>query len=168
MKALGMMLLFGVAACTTPGTAQEAASGTAMPATSAPFAGDWASCEGASTPEECARYALVQRGGRICGTWSYVASGQAYQGRVIAQAISATQARRTHVCGRPGSETGMDCEDGWESIDRPLLLCDGGLADLVGKDGTCLADYQPAAARGGDKAALLAQPWVQRCLSTDR
>lgn len=62
----------------------------------------------------------------------------------------------------------MDCEDGWESIDRPLLLCDGGLADLVGKDGTCLADYQPAAARGGDKAALLAQPWVQRCLSTDR
>lgn len=167
MKALGMMLLLGVAACTVPGTAQEPA-GAAMPAASAPFAGSWESCEGASTPEECARYVLVQRGGRICGTWSYVASGQAYQGRVIAQAISATQARRTHVCGRPGSETGTDCEDGWQSIDRPLLLCDGRLADLIGKDGSCPADYQPAPAPEGDATALLTQPWVQQCLSTDR
>src|SRR5690606_16790247 len=105
MKALGLMLLLGVVACTTPGNAQEPAAATDMPAVSTPFGGNWESCEGASTPEECARDVLVQRGGRICGTWSYVASGQAYEGRVIAQASSATEARRTHICGRPGSET---------------------------------------------------------------
>lgn len=168
MKTLGMMLLFGVAACTTPGIAQEAASGAAVPATPAPFAGSWESCQGASAPEECARYVLVQRGRRVCGTWFYVASGQAYQGRVVAHAISPTQARRTHVCGRPGSETGTECDDGWESIDRPLLLCGGGLADLVRKDGSCMADYRPVGAAEGDVSALLIQPWVQQCLLADR
>src|SRR5690606_7839300 len=89
---------------TTPAAAsmQRAAPGS-LPG--GPFSGAWGSCEGASAPEECSRYLLVQRGERICGTWSYLASGQAYDGRLVARATSPTQARRTHVCGRPGSET---------------------------------------------------------------
>ncbi|TYT26570.1 hypothetical protein FZO89_10045 [Luteimonas viscosa] len=130
-----------------------------------PFAGAWQSCEGAPSPEECSRYLLVQRGDRICGTWSYLASGQAYEGRVVARATSSTEAQRTRVCGRPGAETDTECSDGWQSIDKPLLLCDGKLGDLTGADGTCFAEYQAAPNLQGEWKALQAEPWVQDCLS---
>lgn len=167
MKALGTMLSLCLVACSTPGPAQKPAGAPAVPAASAPFAGHWESCEGAPSQEECARYILGQRGRRICGTWSYVASGQVYQGRVIARAVSATRARQTHVCGRPGSETGTECEDGWESIDQPLVLCGGRLADRAGADGTCAADYQPVPAPESNGVGVPAEAWVQACLSTD-
>ena len=166
MQALRMMLLLGLVACSTPGVEYKVGAATA-PAASTPFAGSWEACEGTSSHGECSRYVLMQRGERICGIWFYVASGKSYEGRVIARATSATTARRTHVCGRPGSETGMECEDGWESIDRPLQLCDGKLDDLGGGDGTCLAGYHPAPASRGDHASLSAHSWVQDCLSTD-
>lgn len=107
------------------------------------------------------------RGERICGTWFYLASGKAYEGRLIARATSALAARRTHVCGRPGSEAGTECEDGWDVVDRPLLLCAGGLADAAGADGRCLADYRSVPASRSGHAALTEQSWVQDCLSTD-
>lgn len=167
MRALGMMLLLGLVACTAPAIGHKTGDAAAVPAASAPFSGVWEACEGASSPGECSRYVLVQRGEKICGTWSYFASGKGYDGRVIAHVSSATRARRTHVCGRPGSETRMECEDGWEAIDKPLVLCDGKLGDLVGADDTCSADYQAVLASRSGHDALFSQPWVQECLSRD-
>jgi len=129
------------------------------------FAGTWQSCDGASSPEECSRYLLVQRGERICGTWHYFASGKAYDGRVVARATSSTQAQRTHVCGRPGAETDTECRDGWQRVDRPLRLCDGRLGDLASADGACFADYEAAPTPEDELAALQLEPWVQECLS---
>jgi hypothetical protein len=184
MRSLGMVGLLALAACAAAGggregagtahgdtdSRQSASSMTRAPTTSAAqeaFSGAWQACAGTSSPEECSRYLLVQRGDRICGTWSYVASGQAYEGRVVARATSATHARRTHVCGRPGSDTETECVDGWQRIDRPLLLCDGRLGEIVGADGACIADYRPAPALQGALATLQAAPWVRACLSNN-
>jgi hypothetical protein len=132
---------------------------------STPFAGSWESCAGTDAPEQCSRYLLLQRGKRICGTWSYFASGKSYEGRVIAEAMSAQEARRNRICGRPGSETRTECETGWETIDRPLRLCNGKLGDLDGKDGRCLADFEGLEGASSSLQELASQPWVQACLS---
>ncbi len=132
---------------------------------STPFAGVWESCAGTDAPEQCGRYVLLQRGKRICGTWSYFASGDSYEGRVIAEAMSPLEARRTRICGRPGSETQTECNTGWETIDRPLRLCSGKLGDLDGKDGRCFADFESVEDATTSLQELASQPWVQACLS---
>lgn len=132
---------------------------------SGPFTGVWESCAGAESPGQCSRYLLVQRGKRICGTWSYFASGDSYEGRVMAEAMSPVEARRTHMCGRPGSETRTECEAGWDSIDRPLRLCGGKLGDLDGKDGRCFADFERVERSDPSLHELAAQEWVEACLS---
>lgn len=132
---------------------------------SSPFAGSWESCGPNETADLCSRYLLLQRGKRICGTWSYVASGAGYEGRVVAEAISPVEARRIRICGRPGSETRTECEDGWDTIDRPLRLCDGKLGDLDGKAGTCFADFERVGRTDPALQALAAQAWVEACLS---
>ncbi len=183
MRAYLLAAFFGLAACAGPGAGQSdnvARAGvdsahaglSSVPGTSplsddGSFGGAWASCEGAATPDECSRYVLVQRGERICGTWSYLASGQAYEGRLAARVISATRARRTRVCGRPGSETDTECDAGWQTIDRPLQLCNGRLSDIASANGSCFADYVASTAAGADIAKLKAQPWLQTCLATD-
>lgn len=183
MRVLAMMLL-SLAACAAPGTGHPVgdaasigadgtspisgiSSDTARPSPAMPFSGTWQACAGAPSPEECSRYLLVQHGDRICGTWSYVASGKGYDGKVVARAISATEARRTHICGRPGVDTDTECDDGWQVIDKPLLLCDGKLGDLVDADGACLADYQAVPTSQDEWDALSAQPWMRDCLSSD-
>jgi hypothetical protein len=108
---------------------------------------------------------LLQRGKRICGTWSYVASGAGYEGRVVAEAVSPVEARRTQICGRPGSETSTECETGWETIDRPLRLCDGKLGDLDGRGGKCFADFERVRRPDAALQALATQPWIEACLS---
>lgn len=182
MRTLGMIALLGLAACARPGPEHE--SGHASPRSvesnlsasvvpgdgpgtsiGGPFAGAWASCQGASSPDECNRYVLAQRGDRICGTWSYVASGQAYEGRLVARATSSTEARRTHVCGRPGSETSLECLDGWQRIDKPLRLCDGKLEDLPGADRSCFAEYAAFPTSQAEREGFRAQPWIRDCLS---
>jgi hypothetical protein len=132
---------------------------------SATFAGSWESCVGTESSEQCSRYLLLQREKRICGSWSYFASGDIYEGRVIAEAISSTEARRTRVCGRPGSETRTECETGWDTVDRPLRLCGGKLGDLDGKDGRCFADFERVDRRDPSLEELAAQEWVEACLS---
>lgn len=129
------------------------------------FAGSWESCGGNDSPHLCSRYRLLQRGKRICGTWSYVASGAGYEGRVVAEASSPVEARRTRICGRPGSETRTPCETGWDTIDRPLRLCGGKLGDLDGKGGGCFADFERVARPDPSLKALAAQAWVEACLS---
>lgn len=131
----------------------------------APFAGAWEACAGTDASEQCSRYLLLQRDNRICGTWSYFASGRSYEGRVIAEAMSPQEARRNRICGRPGSETRTECETGWETIDRPLRLCKGKLGDLDGKDGRCFADFERVEGAGPSLQELTSQPWVQACLS---
>lgn len=170
MRALRLLVLLGLAACTEAKAghagARDLPDASNTPAAH-PFSGAWAACEGATSAAECSRYLLLQRGDRICGTWSYSASGQAYDGRVVARATSSTEAQRTHVCGRPGSETSTECEDGWQRVDKPLRLCGGHLSDLAGVGGACFADYQPVPTHEHEREALLQQPWVQDCLSRD-
>jgi hypothetical protein len=108
---------------------------------------------------------LLQRGTRICGTWSYFASGGSYEGRLIAEASSPLEARRKRICGRPGSETRTECDTGWEDIDRPLRLCGSKLGDLDGKDGRCFADFERTQGETHLLQELASQPWVHACLS---
>lgn len=133
--------------------------------TSGPFAGVWQSCGELDSPDQCSRYVLLQRGNRICGTWFYFASGDGYEGRVVAEATSPTQARRTRICGRSGSETRIECNSGWETIDKPLHLCDGKLGDLTGKDGECFADFENVQDADLMLAEVSAQTWTQACLA---
>lgn len=132
---------------------------------STPFAGVWTSCAGTDAAEQCSRDLLLQHGKRICGTWSYFASGDSYDGRVIAEVMSPLEARRKRVCGRPGSEARTECDTGWEAIDQPLRLCSGKLGDLDGNDGGCFADYERAEDKGRSLQELASQSWVQACLS---
>jgi hypothetical protein len=131
----------------------------------ASFAGSWQSCAGTESPDQCSRYLLLQRGKRICGTWSYFASGDSYEGRVVAEAISPVEARRTRICGRPGSETRIACDAGWDTIDRPLRLCGRKLGDLDGKGGRCFADFERVERPDPSLEELAAQAWVEACLS---
>jgi len=176
-----MLVLLGLVACTgvsngqagseaeasAAPVAEEVAAVPEAPQASGAFAGQWEACEGTTSPDECSRYVLLQQGDRICGTWSYFATNDSYEGRVIARATSPTEARRTHVCGRPGSETDTECEDGWQTIDKPLRICDGKLGDLTRADGSCFADYRAVPLANEVRDALQAAPWVQECLARD-
>ena len=130
----------------------------------APFSGEWESCQAAASADECSRYVLVQSGQRICGTWSYVATGQSYEGKLIAKAASATSAIHTHVCGRIGSETNTECTDGWQETDKTLDLCGENLSDIKRTDGTCMADYVRVSTRAADEL-FNEQPWLLGCVS---
>jgi hypothetical protein len=177
-QCLGIGCLLAISVISATGCAkspsQVATSPVLLPSTgdakpdlpaSTPFAGVWESCSGTDAPEQCSRYLLLQRGKRICGTWSYFASGDSYEGRVIAEAMSPLEARRNRICGRPGSETDTECETGWETIDRPLRLCSGKLGDLDSKDGGCFADFERVEGADPSFQELASQPWMQACLS---
>lgn len=158
-----MVMVLGLVACTGLGakTGSDAASSVSKDA----FEGEWAACHGETPPDQCSRYVLLQSGSRICGTWFHFATGKEYSGRIVARATSPTDARRTHVCGRPGGDTDTECDDGWQTIDKPLRLCDGGLSDSTRADGSCFAYYQSVPLADDARAALQAEPWMQACLS---
>ncbi|WP_448481151.1 hypothetical protein [Pseudoxanthomonas mexicana] len=185
MRSSMMLVVLGLVACTGVGNGQAGNEAEASaepvaqevsavseavleaPQASAAFAGQWEACEGTTSPDECSRYVLLQQGDRICGTWSYIATSDEFSGRVIARAASPTEARRTHICGRPGSETDTECEDGWQRIDKPLRLCDGKLSDRMRADGSCVAGYEAVPVADEVRGALQAQAWVQECLARD-
>lgn len=150
---------------TTPAPLHKPSDAKPDVTASTPFSGVWESCAGTDAPEQCSRYLLLQRGKHICGTWSYFASGDSYEGRVIAEAMSSLEARRNRICGRPGSETRIECDTGWETIDRPLRLCNDKLGDLDSKDGRCFADFDRVEDAGSSLRELASQSWVQACLS---
>jgi len=160
----------------TPKATADAATPTAKPhdavvspsaSTDGPFTGVWEECDEQTSPDQCGRYVLIQRGDRICGTWLYVATADVYGGQVEATALSATTARRTRICGRPGSDTQTECSDGWESIDRPLQLCDGKLSESAGGSGACTGRYVRSANPGTQLAELAAEPWAKACLGSE-
>lgn len=152
------------AASVTGTSATKARKGAVETAATGPFSGIWEDCRGASSPDECGRYVLMQRGSRICGSWSYVATGDGYEGRVVAIAKSPTEAQRVRVCGRPGSETRMECEAGWEPIDKPLRLCNGKLADSAERGSGCQAHFESTSDIGKELERLAEQSWMQACL----
>ncbi len=175
MRRWTMVALSGLVACTgmraglagsdaAPAAPRERSEVPAVAASGA-FAGEWVACPGTTVAEECSRYVLLQRGSRICGTWFYFASGKEYTGRIVARADSPKEARRTHVCGRPGSATDTECEEGWQRIDKPLRICNGKLSDLTRADGSCFAQYQAVRMADDQRDALLAEPWMEHCLS---
>ena len=169
-----------VAGCNARRPVEARANGVAEPLVSAErvaagqraaFAGVWQACEGATHPDECSRYVLLQRGDRLCGTWSYIATGRGYDGRLIGRVESPTEARRTHVCGRPGSESSIECDDGWQQISKPLQLCDRklvdlvDLVDLVGPGVACSGVYKRKRRAAAELQALAGQPWMVACLA---
>lgn len=165
MRRWTMVALLGLVACTGMRPGQAGSEAAASTGASGTFAGEWEACHGPTTPDECGRYQLLQRGDRICGTWFYFATGKEYRGRIIARANSPTAAVRTHVCGRPGSETDTECEDGWQRIDKPLRICKGKLSTSTRTDGSCFGYYKAVPMANDQRDALLAEPWMKDCLS---
>jgi len=178
MRLLAVVMILGLMACAdtttrqTVPTASESlknalsssgATTLSLGSSNGPFTGTWLLCEAAAPLEECSRYDLVQRGARICGTWSYVASNRPYEGRVVAQATSEFLAQRTHVCGRPGSETDTECELGWQTISKPLEICNGRLSD-TSSVGACHADFSQGSRVRAGFEELEASAWMQECL----
>lgn len=166
MKKVFFPLLIAVAMAA--GAQPTNTTSAAKPKASAPFAGSWESCGRNDSPDLCSRYLLLQRGNRICGTWSHVATFDEYQGRVVAEAISPVEARRIRICGRPGRDTQTKCETGWDTIDRPLRLCGGKLGDLDNKGDRCYAGFKRVKRPDPSLEELAAQPWVQACLSDQK
>ena len=163
MRVSGMMLFVGLVACSAPGIGHQALDAASVPASPAAFTGPGRHAR-APLPLECSRYVLYSAASAsvalvLCRIREVV-RGQG--GRAHQLGVAGTG---THVCGRPGSETRTECRDGWDIVDRPLLLCDGKLGDLVGSEGRCLADYQAAPASRSGHAALSEQAWVRDCLS---
>lgn len=177
MRLLLFVAILPLAACSAMSGAQTGQVEAAVGAVPSPgpaaiagtqkagaFTGVWRDCGTGDPPDVCSYYVLLQRDDRICGTWSYVATYDGYEGRVIARASSPTHARRTRVCGRPGSEARTECEDGWDRIDKPMRLCDGRLVDIETKTGTCEVGFERVP-RAAELDALAMQPWVQACLA---
>ena len=154
----------------------------AKPAAPLPFEGSWRSCftlrDGTGSAYDghkiCTGYDLVQRGQNVCGTWSEFATG-IYEGRLQAVATDKTHAQWTSICGRTGSETNTECQtsedegapQAWEAINQPLQLCKGRL--LVGND-SCTVQHAKQGYRKhhlshAQRTELLAEPWMQQCLS---
>lgn len=129
-----------------------------------PFTGVWQLCDEGAAPGQCGEYRLVQVLDRICGTWSYVATSAGYEGRLIGRSISGTEARRMRVCGRPGSETRTECDDGWEDIDKPLRICRGKLVESDTEDRECRAAFTRARDADAQLRVLAQEPWMQACL----
>ena len=166
MRRWTMVALLGLVACTGMRAGQAGSEvSPSSAAASGTFAGEWEACQGTTAPEECGRYRLLQRGSRICGTWFHFASGKEYSGRIVAHADSSTEARRTHVCGRQSVESDTECEDGWQRIDKPLRICGGKLSESTRADGSCFAYYQAVPMANEQRNALLAEPWMEDCLS---
>lgn len=135
------------------------------PAKTETFAGSWESCAGTTSPEQCSRYRLLQRGQRICGTWSDFAADGIYEGKVIAEVIAPDEAKRVRICGRPGGKVQTECDVGWDTVNLPLRLCGGKLGDMNGKDGSCFADFERVKRPDPSFETLAAEAWVKACLS---
>lgn len=179
MRTITVVLSFVLTACSAT-SGDHTASSAPLPAPVQPsshphpvaadladgaFTGLWQACDAGASPDECSQYQLVQRGERICGVWSYVATGAGYEGRVIARAVSPIEARRTRVCGRPGSETRTECDSGWDAVDKPLRLCDGKLSESEGVSECRGARYERASGADAQLRVLAKESWMQECLA---
>ena len=69
------------------------------------------------------------------------------------------------MCGRQSLESDIECEDGWQRIDKPLRICKGELSDLMRADGSCFPYYRAVRMAEDLRKALLAEPWMEDCLS---
>jgi hypothetical protein len=106
------------------------------------YTGTWLQCGKDPRSAGCSYNVLNQKAGRICGVWSYWASGRQYDGRLVATVRGAT-AKIEKICGRPGSDTSTNCTrkgntPTWEPSDRTLFVCDGALYNVkVGQMSSC-------------------------------
>jgi hypothetical protein len=143
-----------------------------------PFEGSWHSCFMYQGSKICTGYTLLQRKQNVCGNWSYFATG-IYQGQLQAIANGRTTAKLTKICGRSGSNTQTECktnplvadETNWEIPTgdvTALKLCNG---KLVEGSGSCKSlikqnsGYRYSALSSVKKQKLLAEPWMQSCLT---
>lgn len=154
----------------------------AMPASSAktviqPFAGTWIDCDSYQGDDACSYKLLAQKGARLCGLWSYWASGREYQGRVTATA-SGRIAKIDQICGRPGSDTSTECtrdkgaQETWEPSSRTMFLCKGALyesrADRPMSCDGIDKDLGLQKARGNIQSKMMFEPtdkaWLKTCV----
>jgi hypothetical protein len=127
------------------------------------YTGTWIHCDKDQRSEGCSYNVLNQKAGRICGIWSYWASGRQYDGRLIATERGVT-AKIDKICGRPGSDTSTNCArqgytPTWESSNRTLFVCNGALYNVkVGQMSSCRNANK---ALGMPKARANAHPEVR-------
>lgn len=150
-----------------PGSPDSVARDIPNDERASPFTGVWEACGDGTPPDQCSRYLLVQSGARICGTWSEVATNQGYYGQLIAETVSATEARWTKICGRPGADTRVECGDGWQAVDKPLRLCGERLGNLESANGGCYAAFDRVATSNAELDSLMTETWVEACLAGD-
>lgn len=90
------------------------------------FSGEWDGSE---------HIYLRQVGNKVCGLWSYVATGRGYEGRMLGTAKS-NYLKLDWACGTPGSRTRTYCDGaaprgepdvGWSPSNEEALVCNGRL-----------------------------------------
>lgn len=150
--------------------ASKANSGRAIP-----FEGEWMKCQLWKGEKICSSYTLMQKDNRVCGEWEYWATYHTYSGQLQASLRSSSEANIKLICGTPGSETSIECDDramsggSWERVKRGLSVCDGRLIPIE-KSVPCSAlipshgfFYHPL--KDKDRKRLFDQLWVKRCLA---
>lgn len=148
------------------------------------FQGNWEHCDHLNDAhwgkgKVCSSYVLLQNKKNICGTWSYWATGTTYEGQLQMTAIRKNTAKKDLICGVPGSETQTECaneytpEGGWEAYKGYMMVCQNALLTEATQDKTetspiakyCDRYYTRKTIPARQIKELLAEPWMQQCLT---
>ena len=141
------------------------------------FQGNWEHCDRLNDARWgkgtiCGGYVLLQNDQNICGTWSYWASGTTYEGQLQMTAIRNKTAKKDRICGTPGSETQTECaneytsDGGWEAAKGYTSVCNNALQESDTPNVASCSHYYPKKQLHQSQVkTLLAEPWMQQCLS---
>lgn len=141
-----------------------------------PFEGEWKDCSLWRGQEICGSYLLVQKNEHICGEWNHWATNSFYGGQLQAKMYAKNRAKNELICGDPGSETQIPCDnenesgESWEKAKGDLVVVCGDSIYNDTKQKSCEEPlkidgyfYHPLTAK--EKKRLLSEPWVKKCMS---
>ncbi len=139
------------------------------------FEGKWEQCTMWRGENACNSFTLLQKGKKICGEWSFWASGRVYEGQLMAEQRDSGRAEWLLTCDsmKPGCARPDGSQPDWQPVKGELRLCHGVLHFNEGKTNEPFAGCEslnphyallrkPVDMKSGDE--LRKQPWMHHCL----